>query len=170
MTNPGVIGGSAGFISDGLFEGLALPELPIDIAPVLLGANDSVGVSEPNNELVLAEFYDAAIGELVDALLGEGMGRVILMTPPQNLSTTASLLLGQYAEKEFGPTVQEQRMSSVVPISTNCSTPRPISRPAPCIQTPRGMIRPKPLFYPSLSNSRKSRLVSSSGCQFYVLT
>lgn len=57
------------------------PQLPADLAVVMLGTNDAQGSYEPQGPID-AQHYRAAIGELTAALLTDGARRVMLLTPP----------------------------------------------------------------------------------------
>lgn len=69
------------FAFPNLYLGRAQPELPADLAVVLLGTNDARGVFEP--QPVSPDRYHDAILELVTALLADGAGAVMLMTAPR---------------------------------------------------------------------------------------
>lgn len=82
---------------NGLFKERALPELPVDIALVLLGTNDAAGILEPQS--VEPDAYDEAIAEIVDALLAGGVKQVILSTPPDVKKSWTHRRLQAYREK-----------------------------------------------------------------------
>ena len=81
---------------NGLLRERALPELPVDIATVLLGTNDSIPLLEPGT--VTPEAYDEALGELIDALLEGGARHVLLMTPPDLGNPDAHLRLQAFRQ------------------------------------------------------------------------
>ena len=64
----------------GLFRTLAQPELPVPIAVVLLGTNDSIGWYEPTP--VPPEAFASGLDQLLAALEANGVETIILMTPP----------------------------------------------------------------------------------------
>ena len=64
----------------GLFRTLAQPELPVPIAVVLLGTNDSIGWYEPTP--VPPEAFASSLDELLAALEANGAETIVLMTPP----------------------------------------------------------------------------------------
>lgn len=59
---------------------VAAPHLPVDIAVILLGTNDSVGFHEPDR--VSAEEYAERMEALVSALRRDGVRRILLVGPP----------------------------------------------------------------------------------------
>ncbi|MGH0028264.1 MAG: SGNH/GDSL hydrolase family protein [Myxococcota bacterium] len=63
------------FAVPNLYEKLARPALPADVVTVLLGTNDAL-------ERVAVADYEAALREVTAALLADGAGSVLLMTPP----------------------------------------------------------------------------------------
>lgn len=90
---PGLCGSA-----DNLFDEFATPELPADIATVLLGTNDALGffldVPTP-----LSDFEDL-MREVVDGLFTGGASNVILMAPPAaNVATAPAALLAGYREE-----------------------------------------------------------------------
>ena len=64
----------------GLFRTLAQPELPVAIAVVLLGTNDSIGWYEPAP--VTPEAFASGLDQLLAALESNGAETIVLMTPP----------------------------------------------------------------------------------------
>ena len=84
--------------ADNVFDEFATPELPADIATVLLGTNDALGffldVPTP-----LSDFEDL-MREVVDGLFTGGVSNVILMAPPAaNVATAPATLLAGYREE-----------------------------------------------------------------------
>lgn len=65
---------------DNLFDDRATPELPADLAMLMLGWNDAVGFFLPERTSVDA--YETNMRAILDALFDEGVGRVVLMIPP----------------------------------------------------------------------------------------
>lgn len=63
-----------------LFGEVVVPNLPTDLAVILLGTNDAHGYHAPFPTPV--EWYRASLIALVAALLEGGSGQVMLMTPP----------------------------------------------------------------------------------------
>ncbi len=80
LSQPGTDCGLWGQKPPGLFEALAMPELPADFAILLLGTNDAVGYNEP--EPVRAGVYGRSLAEVTQNLLSAGAGKVILIAPP----------------------------------------------------------------------------------------
>ena len=71
-----------------LYDHLALPGLPADVATVLLGTNDAVGlflVEGPTSP----EQYETNVRDIVDALFADGAGNIVLMTAPRNENASA---------------------------------------------------------------------------------
>jgi hypothetical protein len=104
LTNPGHLCPGSGlpsdpFVPDGLYQELVVPQLPADVATVLLGTNDAVGFLEPDSIPVLPDAYEAAVNELVDSLLTGGVRSVILMTPSKIANPPALLNLSAYRER-----------------------------------------------------------------------
>jgi len=66
--------------SDSFFDLHLTPELPVEIAAILLGTNDALGFSRP--EPSTAAVYEQAMSALIDGLLSGGAETVLLMTPP----------------------------------------------------------------------------------------
>jgi hypothetical protein len=64
----------------GAYEALARPNLPADIAVVLLGTNDAAGFGERSP--LSAASYEQAMRTLVAALLHDGVRHVLLLAPP----------------------------------------------------------------------------------------
>ncbi len=64
----------------GAYDSLARPNLPADVAIVLLGTNDAAGFGEAAP--LSTRRYANAMRELVNALLGDGVRRVVLVPPP----------------------------------------------------------------------------------------
>jgi len=64
----------------GAYQELARPGLPAEVVVLLAGTNDAVGYLE--KVPTPAERYGVALAELVDRLLRDGAGRIVLMTPP----------------------------------------------------------------------------------------
>lgn len=69
-------------VEGGLLNGRVIPELPAEIAAVLLGINDAMESFRP--PATEAAVFATAIDELVGALLDNGAGYVVLMTPPNH--------------------------------------------------------------------------------------
>jgi lysophospholipase L1-like esterase len=68
----------------GAYELRAAPYLPADIVLVELGGNDAMGFFELGPTPI--ETYASVMATLVDRLLDDGAGRVVLMTPPPNIA------------------------------------------------------------------------------------
>lgn len=68
-----------------VYEARATPELPVDVATVMLGTNDATGFFEPAPILPLD--YAQNMVALIDQLLADGADTVVLMTPPPMCST-----------------------------------------------------------------------------------
>ena len=83
----------------GLVEEFVRPHLPVSIATILLGTNDAMGFSEPEDLPVLPDAYGGAIDELVAVLLAGGVDTVILMTPPKMADFSALLFLSDYRDE-----------------------------------------------------------------------
>ncbi len=83
----------------GLVEEFVRPHLPVSIATILLGTNDSTGFLEPEDLPVLPDAYGGAIDELVAFLLAGGVETVILMTPPKMADFTALTFLSDYRKE-----------------------------------------------------------------------
>lgn len=86
---PGICSGA-----DNLFDDRATPELPADVATLMLGTNDAVGLflDQPTS----VDDWDGYMREVLDGLFDGGAGTVLLMSSPDaNLSDdAASLILG----------------------------------------------------------------------------
>ena len=65
---------------NGILRDRALPQLPVDVATVLLGTNDAVRRSDSG--YVSPEDFGRVIDEIVDALLEGGAKTVVLIAPP----------------------------------------------------------------------------------------
>ncbi len=77
---PGAEPVSCGDAPASLFGGVVVPNLPTDLAVILLGTNDAHGYHAPFPTPV--EWYRASLSALVTGLLDAGSGQVMLMTPP----------------------------------------------------------------------------------------
>jgi lysophospholipase L1-like esterase len=89
-----------GFCGDAetLFEERAAPELPADVATVLLGTNDALAFLLP--EPTGIDAYEGLMREIVDGLFTGGVASVVLMTAPRpNVSAAALSLLAGYRER-----------------------------------------------------------------------
>lgn len=88
-----------------IFDLFALPLMPADVAYVLLGTNDSAFHAWSSNVFLRVpiepDLYALYLGELIDRLLEEGTGVVILLSPPDPLSANQPRLdrLAGYREK-----------------------------------------------------------------------
>lgn len=84
---------------DPLFEERAAPELPAQIATLLLGTNDAVAFFLEQRTPV--EDWEQYMREIVDGLFAGGVHSVVLMSPPDaNLgSAEAELLIHGYRER-----------------------------------------------------------------------
>lgn len=78
-----------------VYEARAVPELPADVVTIMLGTNDSTGFFEPAPITPLD--YAQNIVALVDQLLVDDAGTVLLMTPPPMCSTTDPATLDRLA-------------------------------------------------------------------------
>ena len=83
----------------GLVEEFVRPHLPVSIATILLGTNDAMGFSEPEDMPVLPDAYGAALDELIAVLLAGEVDKVILMTPPLMANFSAVLFLSNYRDQ-----------------------------------------------------------------------
>lgn len=84
--------------ADTVFDWLAAPELPAQIASVLLGTNDALGFFLPERTPV--DDWEGYMRALVDGLFQGGVESVILMTSPDaNVSAEAAALLHGYSER-----------------------------------------------------------------------
>ena len=63
-----------------LYDSRVRPNLPAEIATLMLGTNDAQGFLE--SRPVRPKEYQTALGEVVDQLFADGVGQVVLMTPP----------------------------------------------------------------------------------------
>jgi lysophospholipase L1-like esterase len=68
--------------ADNLFDEFATPELPADLATLLLGTNDAVGLFL--NEPTPAAAYESFVRDIIDALFDGGVHTVVLMTAPHS--------------------------------------------------------------------------------------
>ena len=68
------------FWEPSVYEARAIPNLPVDIATVMLGTNDATGFFEPAP--IPPADYRLNLIDLVTNLLEDGAARVMLMTPP----------------------------------------------------------------------------------------
>ncbi|MCB9684230.1 MAG: SGNH/GDSL hydrolase family protein [Alphaproteobacteria bacterium] len=68
-----------------VYEARATPELPVDIATIMLGTNDSTGFFEPAPIVPLD--YAQNMVAVIDQLLADGAETVMLLTPPPMCST-----------------------------------------------------------------------------------
>lgn len=82
LSQPSSLCGGVGILDDGLFDAMARPHLPADIATILLGTNDAVGFYEP--QPIDVATYGLAMEEIIDNLFAQGVGRVVLMTAPDH--------------------------------------------------------------------------------------
>jgi lysophospholipase L1-like esterase len=84
--------------ADNLFDEDITPQLPADIATVMLGLNDALGffLTEPT----APNDYDAHMREIVDALFDGGVTTVMLMTAPipENVSDVTEAFLVAYGD------------------------------------------------------------------------
>lgn len=65
---------------DTYFDELIAPELPADIATLMLGLNDALGFFLPGP--ITPADYEANLREIVDAIFDGGVSHVVLMSPP----------------------------------------------------------------------------------------
>jgi lysophospholipase L1-like esterase len=87
--------------ADNLFDELATPELPADVATILLGTNDAIGFFLPDR--TAEADYESFMREIVDALFDGGVSSVVLMTAPVgNVSAEAETLLAGYRDRIGG--------------------------------------------------------------------
>ena len=72
--------------ADTLFDEVATPELPADLATVLLGTNDALGflLDQPTSN----DDYEAFLREIIDGLFDGGVDTVVLMAAPHSNLTT----------------------------------------------------------------------------------
>jgi len=75
-----------GFVTPNLFEGRAVPNLPADVVTIMLGTNDATGFFEPRP--IPPRVYGQSLAEIVNNLLADGAGTVVVMTPPPRCSST----------------------------------------------------------------------------------
>jgi len=81
-----------------LFEAQAVPELPADVATLLLGTNDATAFFLPDRTPL--DDYEDFMREILDGLFGGGVASVVLMTAPAaNVSEVAVELLAGYRER-----------------------------------------------------------------------
>ncbi len=81
-----------------VFDELATPALPAQVATVLLGTNDSVGFFLPESTPV--DDWEGYMREILDGLFAGGVHTVILMAAPDaNVSETAVSLLHGYRDR-----------------------------------------------------------------------
>jgi lysophospholipase L1-like esterase len=73
----------------GAYELRAQPHLPTEIVTILLGGNDAVGYFE--NGPVPVDAFTSTMDALIDRLFGDGVGLVVLMTPPPNPGASAAV-------------------------------------------------------------------------------
>lgn len=87
-------------ICGGLFINLwaerVLPNLPAEIATVMLGTNDATGFFEPAP--LTGANYGANIQAIVDGLHAAGVGQVILMTPPARCTSAPQAVRDRLAD------------------------------------------------------------------------
>jgi lysophospholipase L1-like esterase len=84
--------------ADNLFDDRATPELPADVATLLLGTNDAVGLflDEPTG----TDDWEGYMREVLDGLFDGGVAAVLLMSSPDaNLSPDAAARIGSYRER-----------------------------------------------------------------------
>jgi lysophospholipase L1-like esterase len=75
-----------GLCTSGTFFGdLIAPELPSEIATLMLGLNDALGFFLPDR--VTPEAYEANLREILDGLFAGGVSHIILMSPPTPAAT-----------------------------------------------------------------------------------
>jgi len=88
--------GSQGIPTPNLYTARAAPELPADVATILLGTNDALGFFEP--EPVDPADYGDALAELAFGLLADGASHVLLLTPPPQFDPFADFRLAGYRD------------------------------------------------------------------------
>lgn len=76
---------NGGWWSPTLYEARAQPNLPADVVTVMLGTNDATGFFEPAP--VPEDEYARNLDDIVDNLLADGAGTVLLMSPPPMCTT-----------------------------------------------------------------------------------
>jgi lysophospholipase L1-like esterase len=73
-----------------------LPNLPAEMATIMLGTNDATGFFEPAP--LTGDSYIANIGAIVDGLQAAGVPQVVLMTPPARCTTAPQAVRDRLAD------------------------------------------------------------------------
>lgn len=96
-SKPGTLCGTAevDFVPHGLFRDRALPEMPADVAVILLGTNDAMGFMESGARVDTPSFR-LAIEELINALDDAGVDDVVLAIPPDSVVSAYHERLVEY--------------------------------------------------------------------------
>jgi lysophospholipase L1-like esterase len=85
--------------ADNIFDEFAAPELPADLATLMLGTNDALSLflTEPT----AVDDYESFLREIIAGLFDGGMDTVVLMAPPRSntANAQADALLASYGDR-----------------------------------------------------------------------